>query len=99
MAGVALMALGFYLLWRRCQVTTGAVFASAFMDDIFCLSRPYVSWQIPFHSSLGVCVVLGSAGALFAVHKHLLWHLHFGTRCQPRVYFDEMVVHAAPVDI
>ena len=25
--------------------------------------------------------------------------LHFGTRCQPRVYFDEMVVHAAPVDI
>ena len=61
---------------------------------------PTYWWQIPFHhSSLGVCVVLGSAGALFAVHKHLLWHLHFGTRCQPCVYFDEMLVHAAPVDI
>ena len=38
-------------------------------------------WQIPFHCSLGVCVVLGSAGALFAVHRHFLWHLHLGTRC------------------
>ena len=26
-------------------------------------------WQIPFHCSLGVCVVLGSAGALFAAHR------------------------------
>ena len=47
------MALGFYLLSRRCQVTTGAVFASAFMDDIFCLSRPYVSVADSFSFFLG----------------------------------------------
>ena len=69
----------FDLLSRHCQVTTGAVFASAFMDDIFCLSRPGVSVADTFSLFLGSLCCTGLSRCVvccaptFAVAL-ALWH-------------------------
>ena len=69
----------FYLLSLRCQVTTSAFFASAFMDDIFFLSRPYVSVADTFSFFLGSLCCTGLSrcavccAQTFAVAL-ALWH-------------------------